>query len=92
MVIKSIGFGIEKYWEDDWNKFDFIMVLISIGSDLLYEVLTVLRGAKTAKAGKLLRLTKINRVFKMFRALRTVKVVNFLILGAEAFNEVKLLI
>ena len=84
-VVKAIGIGIEKYWEDDWNKFDFAMVMISIASDLLYEVLEVLRGAKTAKAGKLLRLTKINRVFKMFRAFRTIKFVNFLMIGADAF-------
>jgi voltage-gated sodium channel len=41
-VIKIIGFGVQKYWDDDWNKFDFIMVLISVFASLLYEVITVL--------------------------------------------------
>jgi len=80
-LIKVIGLGIEKYWDDDWNKFDFGMIVMSVASSLLYSVLTLLKGAKTAKAGKLLKMAKINRVFKMFRALRTIKLVNFLIIG-----------
>ena len=35
-VIKIIGFGIEKYWEDDWNRFDFGMIILSVASSLLY--------------------------------------------------------
>ncbi len=35
-VIKSVGFGIEKYWEDDWNKFDFAMIVLSLSSNILY--------------------------------------------------------
>lgn len=91
-IIKGIGLGLEKYWEDNWNKFDFFMVLLSLFSNLLYSVLTVLKSAKSAKATKILKITKLNRVFKMFRALRTVKVVNVLMIGADTFHQVKLLI
>lgn len=35
-MIKIIGLGIEKYWEDDWNKFDFGMIVLSVASSLLY--------------------------------------------------------
>ena len=27
-VIKIVGLGIEKYFEDNWNIFDFIMILV----------------------------------------------------------------
>ena len=91
-MIKIIGYGLQKYWDDDWNKFDFIMVSISVLSELLYEVISVLSQAKTAKAGKLLRLTKLNRLFKMFRALRTAKFCRFLEAGADTFDNVKQLI
>ena len=30
--IKIIGLGITKYFSDDWNKFDFVMVGISLAS------------------------------------------------------------
>jgi len=39
--IKLIGLGVEKYWEDDWNRFDIGMIILSVASDLLYGILTV---------------------------------------------------
>ena len=87
--IKIVGLGIEKYtdfgrqlvlenlyFDDDWNIFDFIMIIMSLVSNLLYEIMAVLRSAKSIKATRLIRLTKVNRVFKLFRALRTVKIIN----------------
>jgi len=32
-VLKIIGLGFEKYFEDGWNRFDFIMVIMSLTSD-----------------------------------------------------------
>jgi voltage-gated sodium channel len=28
--IKVIGLGLTKYFQDDWNKFDFVMIGISL--------------------------------------------------------------
>lgn len=39
--IKLIGLGVEKYWEDDWNRFDLGMIILSVASNLLYGILTV---------------------------------------------------
>ena len=86
-IIKIVGLGIEKYFEDSWNNFDFMMALISIISLAASSFIGALRDAKNIKAGKLLRLTKINRVFKMFKALRSVKVMNAIMIGADALNE-----
>lgn len=36
--IKIIGIGIEKYFLDGWNRFDFFMVLLSLFSGFLYEI------------------------------------------------------
>lgn len=52
----------------------------------------MLKAAKSARAGKLLRLTRLNRLLRMFKALRTVRIVNFIMIGAETFAQVKLLI
>jgi hypothetical protein len=43
VVLKWIGLGIEKYYEDEWNQFDFVMVLISLFSNLLQSILNVLQ-------------------------------------------------
>jgi len=32
-TVKIIGLGFEKYYEDDWNKFDFLMVIVSLMTD-----------------------------------------------------------
>ena len=32
-ALKIVGLGIEKYFEDGWNNFDFILLLVSLSSD-----------------------------------------------------------
>lgn len=29
-ALKISGFGFAYYWRDDWNKFDFIIVILSL--------------------------------------------------------------
>jgi len=92
MIIKLIGLGIEKYFDDSWNVFDFSMVILSTLSLALSTTLSFLRSAKSAKATKLLRLTKVNKLFRIFKALRSIKFMNLLFSGAELFYQVKLLV
>ena len=88
VFIKAIGLGIEKYWDDDWNKFDFVLVIMSWASDIFIGAMASFKAAKTAKMSKLVKLTKLNRVFKMFRACRSIKALSFLFAGADLFGEV----
>lgn len=85
-MIKIIGLGIEKYFNDNWNKFDFSMIIISLASSVLYRTFIVLRSVKSAKSVKILRLTKINIALRIFRALRTIRVVKILIVGADTLS------
>jgi voltage-gated sodium channel len=73
-LIKLVGLGIEKYYEDNWNKFDFAMIILSILSNILFRFLTILKAAKSAKAGRLLRLAKMNRVLRVCKAARSAKI------------------
>ncbi|EAR82678.2 cation channel family transporter (macronuclear) [Tetrahymena thermophila SB210] len=88
-LIKVIGIGIEKYFEDSWNCFDFFMVVMSFLNIVLSTTLSFLQNTKSAKATKLLRLTKINRVFRIFKALRSIKFLSILLAGFELFYQVK---
>ncbi|KAL4429432.1 hypothetical protein ABPG74_021019 [Tetrahymena malaccensis] len=88
-LIKMIGIGIEKYFDDSWNCFDFFMVLMSFFNIVLSTTLSFLQNTKSAKATKLLRLTKINRVFRIFKALRSIKFLSILLAGFELFYQVK---
>lgn len=91
-LIKLIGLGVEKFFNDSWNVFDFFMVFMSALSIALSTTLSFLRSAKSAKATKILRLTKINRIFRIFKALRSVKFLNLILSGFELFYQVKVLV
>lgn len=91
-VIKIIGLGIEKYFEDPWNVFDLVMVVISLASDLFIKLVGILRTAKSLKATRLVRISKLNRGLKALKTLRTIKFFNFLSFGADIVANVKLLI
>ncbi|EGR34851.1 hypothetical protein IMG5_000790 [Ichthyophthirius multifiliis] len=92
VIVKIIGLGIEKYFEDFWNIFDISMVLLSLFGSILNSVLDILRSAKSLRTTKLLRLTKLNRIFKVFRAIKTMKIINVISQGIDTLNQVKILI
>lgn len=69
-LIKVIGNGVEKYFNDSWNVLDFSMILLSMINFLLSQTLSFLKNAKSAKATKLLKIIKINRIFRIFKALK----------------------
>jgi hypothetical protein len=79
-VIKFIGLGFEKYFDDNWNIFDFAMIILMLSTSIVSRLLTVIKNAK------LLRISKLNRVIKLFNGLRSIKVFNVLIIGAETIN------
>ncbi len=85
-AIKIIGLGIEKYFVDGWNSFDFFMVILSLSSNILNEVLKILKNAKSAKTTKILRLSKLNRLFRVFKTIKNTKCFDFLMIGANTLN------
>lgn len=88
-IIKIVGFGIEKYFEDDWNMFDFVLILVSLLSILSSNIVSFFRTVKTAKSTKIVRVTKLNRMFRSIKGIRSLKIVNFLVIGAESVIEFK---
>jgi len=67
MVIKLIALGCYKYWKDDWNKLDGIVVLLSLAS-FITEV-TV--GAVTDINPTILRVCRAFRIIRIFRLLKS---------------------
>ena len=85
--LKIVGLGVEKYFLDTWNQFDFSMVVISICGSLLESLTSFLKSsANTVKSSKLLKLTRLNKLFRAFRACRTIKVVSFVFHGIEVLS------
>ena len=68
MIAKIIGLGFKQYWTDQWNKFDFVIVIFSVGDVVLgfansalpinmslFRIMRVARMAKLLKTDKGLR-------------------------------------
>jgi hypothetical protein len=63
-ILKLLAYGWKVYWNDQWNKFDFFVVMTSI-----FDIGMLLMGSKT----KALSVTKTFRVLRISRLLRLIK-------------------
>lgn len=57
-VIKIIGMGIQEYFSDNWNKFDFLMVALSL---ILSVTMSVIRISKNLISSKGLRFIRFGK-------------------------------
>lgn len=67
VIIKLIGFG-KKFFSDNWNTLDFIVVIVSLVSIIL-EFSTKLTALSSASALRLVRISKLLLVLKKQRSL-----------------------
>ena len=52
-VIKIIGLGIINFFSDNWNKFEFTLVVFTLFVDAALRKLRMLRNARVEKLAKL---------------------------------------
>eukprot|EP01084_Bolivina_argentea_P144175 253035_1 len=71
MVIKIIGLGYKTYFSDNFDKFDFIIVMIST-IDLFISLLIGTTGDKFAGSLSVFRSLKLLRMFRIMRIFRVV--------------------
>lgn len=57
-VLKIIGLGPTDYFRDNWNKFDFFLVVISLCVDVTISLLKFAKNLKSAKSLKIVKLSK----------------------------------
>ncbi|KAJ9468089.1 Voltage-dependent calcium channel type A subunit alpha-1 [Diplonema papillatum] len=66
-ALKAVGYGVRGYFLDSWNRFDFVILLVSILGLILGETLTVFRVLRIARVLRLFHMSK--GLSKMFSAL-----------------------
>lgn len=84
--------GINDYFNDYWNTFDFILAVLSL---ILDETLTVLRVAKSLVSTKgvlFLRYTRCNKIFKVSEHMRKSKYSSWLFLITDTLKRIKLIL
>ena len=67
-ILKITGLGFQFYWRDDWNKFDFIIVILSlvaVDENMLPIKATVFRVFRIARLFRMIKISKgLNQLFK----------------------------
>ena len=78
-IMKIYGLEWKPYWDDPWNKFDFILVVFSLFDiaisviDLNFSFFRVLRvGRVLGRLLRIIRVSRIARLAKAFSGLRTI--------------------
>ncbi|XP_076372813.1 sperm-specific sodium:proton exchanger-like [Tachypleus tridentatus] len=64
-VTKICAFTMEGYWKSYWNKFDFIITIISVVDILVDIIVYVMEAKKETFALSILRSARILRVFRV---------------------------
>lgn len=68
MVVKLLGLGISEYFIDNFNKFDFIVVLLStIDLTLTLSTITLVQGSSAISALRAFRLIRVFKIVKSWK-------------------------
>jgi hypothetical protein len=88
-VIKLIAFGIDKYFEDNWNKFDFAIVVGTLAGLFAKYV----AGSDAGSIATVIRTFRIGRVFRMVKRLGNLRVLfQSIILSLPALMNVAIIL
>ena len=88
-VIKIIGLGVTDYFKDNWNKFDFFLIISSLVMDVTVSFLKSARGLRSAKSLRFLRIARSPRALRMLRILNKVNFIRIIISSASTFQRLK---
>lgn len=77
LIVKFNEFSIKKYFQSNWNKFDFTLIVLSIPA-LIAFILNI-----EATSISFLLVFRVMRVFKSFRFLKFVSGIEHLIIGIQ---------
>jgi Ion transport protein len=61
-LVKLIGLGIIKYFEDSWNKLDFGILMISFLTDYAFTIVRVLRTTRALKSTRLIKFVSTAKI------------------------------
>ncbi|HNP95596.1 MAG TPA: ion transporter, partial [Cyclobacteriaceae bacterium] len=77
LIVKLKAFGLRNYLKSNWNKFDFVLIILAIPSLYFWAF----NGNSTQL--EYLLVLRISRVFKFFRFLRFFPDIDHLIVGVQ---------
>ncbi len=84
-LVKIRAYGWKYYWDDNWNKFDFIVTILAIPS-------LINLFAETGLATNVLLSLRSLRIFKSFRLLKFIPNINGLLKGISLAIKASLIV
>lgn len=65
--MKIVGMGFYEYFSDNWNKFDFILVVLSLLLSVTMSVIRISKNLISSKGLRFLRISKNQRMLKLVK-------------------------
>jgi hypothetical protein len=69
-VLKLLAFGPSAYFASNWNKFDFLIVVISILDIVLSDLVNIQGVSVYPIIGRIMRIMRVTRLFKIMKSKR----------------------
>merc|ERR1719183_2577115 len=92
MMLKMLGLGFKQYFKDPWNKFDFVLVMLSI----VDVVLSSSSDGETPFPASVIRVLRLFRVVRILRIFKTAKslraILMTIILSVPALYNIAMLL
>lgn len=76
-LAKIIGLGVYDYYADDWNKLDFILLMVALAQSAAVSTVRVFKVAKTSRLTRTGRTLRFTRTLKAVKKIQTNKVLFF---------------
>lgn len=74
VIIKIIGFGLIDYFSVNWNKYDFLVTIISIAVSASFSPLKLAKNTKFGTTARLMRFSRILKEIKSCNLLQKIKI------------------
>lgn len=88
-VLKLVGMGFRNYFRDNWNKFDFLLVVTSLLMNVTVNLLKSARGLRSAKSLRFFRIARSQRVLRLLKFVKRIKAVRIILQSAATFHRIK---
>ena len=91
-IIKVFGLGLRDYFKDNWNKFDFVLVVSSLLMDVAVNILKSVRGLRSTRGIRFFRVAKCQRAFRLLKFIKKVHCLNIIVTSTDTLTRIKLIL
>jgi len=88
-LVKILGLGVHSYFKDNWNKFDFALVISSLVMNVTVNLLKSARSLRSAKSLRFFRVARSQRALRLLKFVKKIKFFRILITSLSTLQRLK---